>query len=209
LRHKNVILFCGRLVKLKGIEYLIKAFAELAKSHRNTFLLVMGGPIGDGGKCNPAELENMCRSFGISNVLFLGPVYGPEKTIYFLLADVLVAPSVFDAKNSDVWGFAINEAMSLGKPVIATKAVGAAYDLIKNGVNGFIVGDKDPEALSRAIASIINNPLLKKRMGTQSLRIIRDGFTYEHMVYGFAEAIEYALRSRRSEVNTQAVRSSS
>lgn len=195
LDNKKVILYCGRLLEQKGIEYLIEALAKLQKSNRNVFLFVLGGPIGDGTKCDPKELKNMCRSFGINNVRFLGPVYGPEKTVYFLLADILVVPSVFFTRGAEVWGFAVNEAMSVSKPVIATKAVGAAYDLIKDGVNGYIVPDKNPEALCKAIKLIINNPSNEKRMGIQSSKILFDGFSYDHMFRGFVEAIEYALRN--------------
>lgn len=193
LDNKKVILYCGRLVKQKGIEYLIEAFAKLQKSNRNAFLFVVGGPVGSGIRCDPNELKNMCRSLGINNVRFLGPVYGPEKTVYFLLADVVVVPSIFFTTGSEVWGFTVNEAMSVGRPVIATKAVGAAYDLIKDGVNGFIIPDKDPEALSKAIKLLINNPSIEKKMGIQSSKILFDGFTYEHMFRGFVKAVEYAL----------------
>lgn len=193
LDNKKVILYCGRLVKQKGLEYLIEAFAKLQKSNRNVFLFVLGGAIGDGTKYDAKELKNMCRNFGINNVHFLGPLYGPEKTVYFLLADVVVVPSVFFTIGAEVWGFVVNEAMSVSKPVIATKAVGAAYDLVKDGVNGYIVPDRDPEALFEAIKLIIDKPSNEKRMGVKSLQILFGGFTYEHMFRGFIKAIKYAL----------------
>ena len=49
------------------------------------------------------------------------------------MADVFVLPSV--AHSGEVWDLVLNEAMSMGKPVISTKAAGASYDMIKNGIN--------------------------------------------------------------------------
>lgn len=93
------------------------------------------------------------------------------------------------------WGLTFNELMSIGKPVIGTEAIGSAYDLIKDGVNGFMVPEKDSDALYSAMKKIASDPELEKEMGKESKRIIDKGFTYEHMVDGFREAIEYAFKN--------------
>lgn len=200
LNDKKVILYCGRLVEQKGIEYLIKAFAKLQQSNTNTFLLVMGGPFGHGGKHSFEELTGLCRSLGIDKVHFAGWKDGLKRIPYFLLADVVVVPSIFSAGGSEVWGFAVNEAMSVGKPVVATTAVGAAYDLIQDGINGYIVPDKDPEALFKAIKLIIDDLSNQKRMGFQSSRILYSGFTYEDMLLGFIKAIKYTLSTSQKKM---------
>jgi glycosyltransferase involved in cell wall biosynthesis len=77
------------------------------------------------------------------------------------------------------------------KPVVATSRVAAAHDLIKQGINGFIVSENDVQALAKAIDRIISDEELAKRMGQKSREIIVQGFTYEHMAGGFKQAIEY------------------
>lgn len=91
----------------------------------------------------------------------------------------------------DPWVFVLNEAMMHGKPVIATTAVGGAYDLIKDGINGFIIPEKNVDELSRAIKKILDDPSLQRKMGEASLKIINEGFTYEKMVEAFRKAINY------------------
>ena len=193
LNGKKVILYCGRLIRVKGFEHLIKAFSKLQQYDADTVLLVMGGMYGSGSKYSPEEIKSMYSIYGDDKVQFTGTIRNPRKAAYFLLADVVVVPSIFMADEYEVWGFAVNESMSVGKPVIATTAVGAAYDLIQNGINGYIVPDKDSEALFQAIKMVIADSSKQKEMGAQSLLILQKGFTYKSMSLGFKKAIKFAL----------------
>ena len=200
---KKVLLYCGRLIKVKGFEYLLDTFSKLQQHNDDLVLLVIGGLYGSGCKYSPEEIKSMYHIYGGEKVLFTGTIMNPKKAAYFLLADVVVVPSIFMTEEYEVWGFAVNESMSVGKPVIATEAVGAAYDLIHDGVNGYIVPDKDSEALFQAIKMIIDDPSKQKEMGAQSLRILQEGFTYESMSLGFKKAIKFAISkfSKRKHVN--------
>jgi glycosyltransferase involved in cell wall biosynthesis len=192
LENKKVIVYCGRLVKVKGFEYLLKAFLKIQECNPNTVLLVIGGVYGTGNKYGIEELEKIYRIFGHDKVHFIGTKVNPEKAAYFLLADVIVVPSIFLGDEYEVWGFAVNESMSAGKPVVVTRAVGSAYDLIQNGKNGYIVPDKDPEALSEAISLILDDSCKRQMMGKLSLQIIQERFKYENMFLGFEQAIKFA-----------------
>ena len=89
----------------------------------------------------------------------------------------------------------LNEAMYFGKPVIATETVGAAYDLIKDGGNGFIVLEKDVQALNMALLKIINDNELRKSMGRMSKKIIEEGYKWSDMVKGFEKAIAFCTKA--------------
>lgn len=193
LKGKKIILYVGRLTKIKGFNYLLAAFLKIHAIYPETALVVVGGKYGKTQKYGSVDFSFDIRVLEKNSVYFVGWKCNPEKAAYFLLADIVVVPSVFDGDRCEVWGFAVNEAMFAGKPVIATKAVGAAYDLIRDGINGYIVPDKDPVALFEAIKSIIDNPSIQKRMSAQSLGIFYSGFTYENMVLGFINAIAYAV----------------
>ena len=195
LENRKVILYCGRLIRVKGFEYLLKAFKKLQEYNPNIVLLVIGGIYGTGNRYGIEELENIYRIFGHDKVHFTGTIVNPEKAAYFSLADVVVIPSIFLGEEYEVWGFAVNESMCAGKPVIATKAVGAAYDLIQNGKNGFIVPDRNPEALYIAIRTILDDSSKQQMMGSQSLNIIQKGCTYEDMTKGFEQAIKHVLNA--------------
>jgi glycosyltransferase involved in cell wall biosynthesis len=187
---KKVVLYVGRLTKQKGIEHLIEAFAKLRNEINDVVLIIVGR-----GECRD-ELELLAKNLNIKDsVYFMSYVKNELLPPYYLLCDICVMPSItYD--QADAWGFIINEAMYFGKPVIATDAVGAAYDMIKDGENGFMVPEKDSESLYIAMKKILSDPELEKKMGEESKRIIEDGFRYENMVDGFREAVEYVSTSK-------------
>ena len=195
LENKEVILYCGRLVRVKGFEYLLKAFSNLQESNPKTILVVVGGIYGTGNKYCIEELEKIYRVFGRDKVHFAGTKVNPDKAAYFLIADVTVVPSIFLGDEYEVWGFAVNESMSVSKPVVATRAVGSAYDLIQNGKNGYIVPDRDPNALSNAIRLVLVDARKRQIMGQESFKIIQESFKYENMLMGFEQAIKFALNN--------------
>jgi len=185
LKGKKVILYLGRLVRYKGADYLIRAFCKI-EQERNDVVLLIGG---DGDF--RGELERLCRVLSLRNVRFLGAVGLQDRAYYYEICNVFVLPSIWQPDYCEAWGLTLNEAMQFGKPVITTDAVGAAFDLIRDGINGFTVKNSDVDALYEAIVKIISDPELERRMGVESEKIIQQRFTYEHMVNGFKEAIEF------------------
>ena len=110
---------------------------------------------------------------------------------YYKISNLCVIPSI-TCEMGDRWVFVVNEAMSFGKPVIATNAVGAAFDMIENGKNGFIVPEKDSKALYKSIKKILST-YLKKTMGNRSKEIIEEKFRYENMIDGFKMSVDYVM----------------
>ena len=188
IENKKVVLYVGRLVKNKGVDYLIKAFAELINEREDVVLIIIGR-----GECRD-ELELLSKNLNIEDsVYFMGYVEDELLPAYYLLCDICVVPSITYGM-ADPCPLVVNEAMYFEKPVIATDAVGAAFDMIKDGENGFMVPEKDSDALYSAMKKIISDPELEKKMGKESKKIIREGFTYEHMLDGFRKAINHALK---------------
>jgi len=201
LKNKKVVLYVGQLRRLKGIHYLISAFAKLKDEIKDVVLIIIGT-----GKYKK-ELLKYCKMLNLSknDVYFLGFVKNEELGAYYLLSNVFVIPSIFHRGFADACPLVVNEAIYFGKPVIATDAVGAAFDMIKDGENGFMVPEKDSEALYEAMKKILSDPELEKRMGEESKRIIEEGFRYEHMIEGFKDAIKCVskkgLKNEGSNVN--------
>lgn len=198
LNEKRGILFVGRLGELKGVQYLLEAFAKLvAESDDIAFICVGDGPFMGG-------LQSLCKALHIEgHVHFIGwvnPEIRRNKYLipYYLLCDVLVVPSIFVRGKPDACPLVVNEAMGCGKAVIATTAVGSAYDMIKNGVNGFIVPEKDSGALYTALKAVLADPATAEAMGEASRKVIEAGFTYSHMVSGFRGAISSLTGAERS-----------
>ncbi|HXH09770.1 MAG TPA: glycosyltransferase family 4 protein [Alphaproteobacteria bacterium] len=187
LGDRKVVLYLGRLEAVKGVDYLIRAFARL--NHQDAVLVVVGeGALRE-------RLELLAWELGIQeNVRFLGYV-PPERTrIYFAMADVYVLPSVTMPTGKETWGLTVNEAMNQGVPVVASEAVGAAAGgLVQSGVNGFVVPERDSAALAQAIHRILTNVKLREQLSQNARRIIAE-WDNERMVQGFRRAIESVVK---------------
>jgi len=159
-------LFAGRLVGVKGIEDLLAALELLGD---NAPLLVVAGE-------GPLESDVAVAP----NVRRLGFVQQAQLIELFALATWTVVPSRFEP-----WGVVVNEALACGCPVIATDAVGAAHDLVVNGVNGWVVPPHDPRALAARLAG--------PRLTGDASRGRIQHWTYDFAVSQFLEAIQLAL----------------
>lgn len=187
---KKVALYVGRLVKQKGVNYLLEAFSMIRKEREDVTLLI----VGDGDA--RAGLETLAGSLGIKDsVYFTGFVSNDRLAAYFLAGDICVVPSIMYGQ-ADVWVRAVNDAMYAGKPVVTTNAVGAAFDMIEDGENGFIVPERDSLALYRAMKKIISQSGLAQKMGEKSKSIVSEGFEYRHMIAGFKQAVDAVLRGK-------------
>lgn len=184
LKGKKVILYLSRIVPYKGLDYLVKAFAKLEKEVKDVVLL-----IGGTGSFEE-EVKELSKKLSIKNIHFLGRVNENKIGFYYSICDVFVLPSTFRDHDAECWGLVLSEAMAFGKPVISTDAVGGAYDLIKNGVNGFRIKHDNVEELYAALKKILINDQLRKNMGEESKRIIKESFNYNKVTEDFEKAIE-------------------
>jgi glycosyltransferase involved in cell wall biosynthesis len=189
----KVILYLGRFEEIKGLEYLIKAFARLKTDN---CVLVMAG---DGSLRD--RLVGLAREQGVeANTRFVGYVSPKDAQRYYAIADLFVIPSVTMPTGRETWGLVVNEAMNQGLPVVATDAVGAAAGgLVQSGVNGYAVPERDSIALATAMQHILSDDSLRNQMALNARSIV-SSWNNEAMVKGFRRAIEYALSNRTRKV---------
>lgn len=189
---QKVILYLGRLEPVKGLIYLISAFADL---QRDDIVLVIAGSGSD-----KASLEEAATQARIADrVRFSGYVPVEEAVGYYSLAWAFILPSITLPQGKETWGLVVNEAFNQGVPVITTDAVGAAAGgLVQHGVNGFIVPERNSPALVQALQQLLDDPSLRERMSRNAKRTIA-GWDNERMVLGFREAIEYAVNAETKQ----------
>jgi glycosyltransferase involved in cell wall biosynthesis len=118
---------------------------------------------------------------------------GDEAANYCRMTDGFMLPSCA-RPFGNVWGLAINEAMSVGLPIVTTDAVGAAEDLVKNGLNGHVVRNGDVDELYSALTKILEDETLRKTMGKNSERLFKEFNNFDKMFEGFRQSIEYSIR---------------
>ncbi|MEO0296761.1 MAG: glycosyltransferase family 4 protein [candidate division WOR-3 bacterium] len=177
------ILYSGRFVWYKGIPYLLEAYNRLQKEIDDIALILLGdGP-------EKKKYEDYVKNNNLKNVFFEGFIQQESLPEYYIASDIFVLPSL-----SETWGLVINEAMAFGLPVISTDAAGASYDLVKNGINGFVVKAGDSKELYTALKILCENPDLRIRMGENSLGIIKE-YTPENWAKKFIFAINKILEN--------------
>lgn len=154
------ILTVGRLVKKKGHEYAIKAIAKLIANHKNIIYIIAGdGPM-------RSKLESLVLKLGIKNyVKFLGVVKQNEVLKLYQQADIFVLSSV-TSSDSDREGQALvlQEAQATGLPVVSTLHDGIPEGVL-DGQSGFLVPEKDVDALTERIKYLIVHPQIWSKMG--------------------------------------------
>jgi len=187
LEDKKVVLFVGRLIDLKGVDYLIEAFHKLLSRQENAVLLIVGeGP-------EKQKLESMARDLNIGDsVIFTGNIDNNLLGGYYLTSDVFVLPSI-TTYFADACPLVVNEAMYFGKPVITSDAVGTTF-MIKDGENGYVVPERDSNELESAMFRVLSDPDLEESMGRSSKKLIETSFRYENMIDGFNSAVKLVYK---------------
>jgi glycosyltransferase involved in cell wall biosynthesis len=182
-----VILYVGRILEKKGVHILIMAFSRIEKERNNVALII----------CGNGEFLPFCKQLAdklkLKRVFFLGEVEEEKMASIYKTADVFVLPSCSD-QEFEGWGLVINEAMSMGLPIITTDNVGAAYDLVKENINGYIVKKGDINELYRALTRILDNEELRTIMGRNSRKIFEEFNDFDKMFKGFKQAIDYVVK---------------
>jgi glycosyltransferase involved in cell wall biosynthesis len=184
---RPVILFTAKFTTVKAPEELLSAFARIydgfAADLAPYLLFVGDGPL-------RGALEESARPLGDA-VRFLGFRNQSELPALYDLCDVFTLPSRFEP-----WGLVVNEAMNTGRPVIVSDRVGAAPDLVEDGVNGFVYPSGDVDALAARLRQILASPPLRAEMGERSLERITS-WDFEADRRGLLEALSAVCQKQR------------
>jgi D-inositol-3-phosphate glycosyltransferase len=192
----RVVLFAGRLERLKGAEVVIRAMALMARDGKQTcpVLLVIGDDSHNGAAESQSSggersrLQSLARSLGIEQqVRFLPPV--PQSTLasYLSLADVCVVPSYTES-----FGLVALEAAACGTPVVAAR-VGGLPTVVKDGLTGFTLVSHDPAQYAERIGRLLADEELRRCFSRRS-RLVATQFTWHETVDRLVA--EYAGASR-------------
>ena len=143
-----MVLFVGQFEERKGIDDLLAAFDEGDRPGAELRL------VGNGS----LEEHIRRRIDGSSRVTIVGHVPQDDLPAELERATCLVLPSVTTRETNEPWGLVVNEAMHAGLPVVATDAVGAAVGgLVRNGQNGYVVPERNPERLGDAMQRLLDD----------------------------------------------------
>ena len=123
-----------------------------------------------------------------SPVIFTGKIQPMERRAFYQQSDIFVLPSYCMNGICEAWGLTVNEAIECGTPVIATTAVGAAYDILANGsVAGIMIEENNKNALETAIESVLSKNITFSR---DEIQEFYKKFSIEKMADSFFEAFK-------------------
>lgn len=173
LEGRKVVLYFSRVTPQKGLDLLISAFRTISERVPEATLLVCGGAdqhFTDYGAANSYFAFCTAQAAGL-NVIFTGEVAPADKTIYFSAADVFVHPHADTPLTNEGWGLVINEAASLGIPIVATRKVAAAADLVCDGESGFVLTPGSIPELAEKVAWLLSNDEERRKFGQKSREV--------------------------------------
>ncbi len=159
-----LVLYVGRLSEVKGLEHLIRAMRiQKDKNVASRLLIVGDGPLQN-------ELEGIVDSLDLRDkVSFVGRKTGTELNEYFVMADVVVVPSIVtEAGDTEGLPVVILEAFAAGKPVIASN-VGGISDAVDHEHTGLLVHERNPKGISDAIERLASDKELYAKLAGNAL----------------------------------------
>ncbi len=186
-----VIGLVGKLCVEKGADFLLRAAGRVAREQPDLHVFLVGD-----GKQNENFREHLAavaRAVGLGGrVHFFGFV--PDAARYGAEFDVQVV-----ASRAEPFGLVTLEAMACGVPVVAT-ATGGSPEIIRDGVEGFLVSPGDVETMANRLACLLGSAGLRREMGDRGRSRFRDRFTVERMVCDteavYAQALSVQGRRR-------------
>jgi glycosyltransferase involved in cell wall biosynthesis len=164
-----VVGWVGRMTAVKRTDDLLLAMSNLEKLGVDAYLCLIGdGPDRDG-------LERRAHELGIvKRCLFVG--YQSDVARYYNAMDVLLLPSANEGTPVSVI-----EALAAQRPAVATR-VGGVPDVIRDGVDGFLVDVGDTDALAQRLAELARDPELRARMGAAGREHVLPRYAVERLV---------------------------
>ncbi len=178
------IIFSGRLVRYKGLDYLVKAMSSI-----DAQLTI----VGDGPLQN--KLKQLSISLKLDNKIFFKPAVSREKLFVLLKSfDLFVLPSISEA---EAFGMSALEAMSVGLPLITTQLSSGVSEFNLNRKTGFVVKPKSVNDLIIGINQALKSGNLEKFEKNSLLRF-KQKYTLDRMINSYVSMYESLLRLKCS-----------
>lgn len=167
LNNTQCVLFVGRLIPRKGLNFLIEAARQVIKENKKVMFVI----VGDGPLKN--HLTSLSKKSHLSdNFVFLGDVSDEVLPIVYNCADIFTLPSIQEGQ-----GIALLEAQATAKPVVAFN-VGGIGEFVLNKRAGLLVRP-DSNELANAICKLLSNRSLREKMGNFGREFVCNNFSWD------------------------------
>jgi colanic acid/amylovoran biosynthesis glycosyltransferase len=181
----------GRLVEKKGIEYAIHAIAKLSCSHQNLEYNIIGdGPLKE-------HFQKLIAELNIGHIVNLVGWKQQQEIIEILNnSQIFIAPSITAADgNQDAPVNTLKEAMAMGLPVISTFH-GGIPELVQDGISGFLVPERDADAIAEKLDYLISHPEIWEKMGRAGRARVEEKYDMNKLNNELVEIYQQLLNSK-------------
>jgi len=172
---KWMLLFVGRLIERKGLNYLLQALPLLVNDYKIELHIV-----GSGNQLNYLK-DLACKLSIADRVIFEGRVSNPRLKELYKECDIFVLPSIVDSRGeTEGLGVVLLEALSYKMPVVASD-IGGIPDIIKDGETGYLAKQKDSQSLADKIMTVMENHEKSLRISEAGLEFSKNYFNWDRI----------------------------
>jgi len=185
---KKIILYLGRIHKIKGIDFLVKAYAYLVNEMRcRDAILVIAGP--DDGYLS--ETKALAHTLRVSDsVRFVGPLYGRDRLAAYVDSEFCVLPSRYET-----FPMVLLEVYACAKPIVASN-VGGLRELIVDGETGLLFEVGDFRQLAEKMLYLLNDGGKAAEIGRKARKLVEEKYSLDKVVDDLEE-LYIEVTSRR------------
>ena len=174
------VIFSGRFIDVKGIDYLLRAWKVVSEKTDSLLYLLGDGPL-------LKDMKELARALSIfEKVVFKGHVNNIVD--YLNAGDIFVLPSLQEGMPNSLL-----EAMACGMSVVATK-IGGVEDIVKDGYNGLLVKPGDAQDLAKGILKLIKDSDMRKRLSDNAHKTILEHYSLESVVPKYLKLYKEVLK---------------
>ena len=190
---EKVLLFVGRIQRLKGLEILLRAFARL--NDLDARVLIVGGQPGTSHESREiTRLHHLAARLGIAErTTFVGAVAHERLPLFYSAADATVMPSSYES-----FGLVAVESLACGTPVVATR-VGGLTSIVHDGETGFLVPWRDADLFAERLRRVLEDEPLRQRLASQARESVL-GYGWDRIADEHLALYEDVRAARRPRV---------
>ena len=168
----RIVLFLGRLNRVKGADLLVDAFAQLSRDHQDVDLIIAGPDDGDLGTISKMIDDLRLRD----RAWCVGTLTGKDKLAAYVDADIFVLPSRYE-----IFGLVTFESIMCGTPVVVTDACGTA-SMVRDAGMGYVAKAGDTASLCDMIARALSDPSEGSDQVERGQRYVMDNLALDIVV---------------------------
>jgi glycosyltransferase involved in cell wall biosynthesis len=168
-KSENLLLFVGRIDRIKGVHILIKALPLIRVPVQ---VAIIGSKWDSGYVKEIEEMSNDITRKGIHKVVFLGAMSQEEIVPWYQKASILVCPYLYESHSN-----VVREALACETPVVSTGS-----HMSKEGADGILLTSKSPKDLAEAVEKLLEDKNLREKYGKEGRGYVERNLSWDSMV---------------------------